>query len=29
MTPVESNKWLEENMFPSYPIGDMKVPKDK
>ncbi len=26
MTPVESNKWLEENMFPIYPIGDIKVP---
>lgn len=29
MTPVESNKWLEENMFPNYPLGDLKVPKDK
>ncbi len=29
MTPVESNKWLEENMFPLYPLGDLKVPKDK
>ncbi len=28
MTPVESNKWLEENMFPYYPLGDLKVPKD-
>jgi 2-oxoglutarate ferredoxin oxidoreductase subunit beta len=26
MTPVESNKWLEENMFPAYPPGDLKVP---
>ena len=26
MTPVESNKWLEENMFPMYPLGDIKVP---
>jgi 2-oxoglutarate ferredoxin oxidoreductase subunit beta len=25
MTPVESNKWMEENMFPFYPIGDIKV----
>ncbi|MFZ1730772.1 MAG: thiamine pyrophosphate-dependent enzyme [Bacteroidota bacterium] len=24
--PVESNKWLEENMLPFYPLGDMKVP---
>ena len=29
MTPVESNKWLEENMFPLYPLGDLKVPKEK
>jgi 2-oxoglutarate/2-oxoacid ferredoxin oxidoreductase subunit beta len=26
MTPVESNKWMEENMFPFYPLGDIKVP---
>lgn len=26
MTPVESNKWMEENMFPFYPLGDLKVP---
>ena len=25
MTPVESNKWMEENMFPFYPLGDIKV----
>ncbi len=29
MTPVESNQWLAENMFPLYPLGDLKVPKDK
>jgi len=27
MTPVESNEWLEKNMFPTYPLGDIKVPK--
>jgi pyruvate/2-oxoacid:ferredoxin oxidoreductase beta subunit len=27
MTPLQSNKWLEENMFPMYPPGDLKVPK--
>jgi 2-oxoglutarate ferredoxin oxidoreductase subunit beta len=27
MTPVEANKWMEENMFPYYPLGDLKVPK--
>jgi 2-oxoglutarate ferredoxin oxidoreductase subunit beta len=27
MTPVESNEWLEKNMFPFYPLGDIKVPR--
>jgi 2-oxoglutarate ferredoxin oxidoreductase subunit beta len=22
--PVEANKWMEENMFPFYPLGDLK-----
>lgn len=26
MTPVVSNEWLEENMLPFYPLGDIKVP---
>ena len=26
MTPLESNKWMEENMLPVYPLGDLKVP---
>lgn len=25
MSPVEANKWMEENMFPYYPLGDIKV----
>ncbi|MBN1952855.1 MAG: 2-oxoglutarate oxidoreductase [Bacteroidales bacterium] len=25
MTPVQSNQWLEENMLPFYPLGDIKV----
>jgi len=25
MTPNEANKWMEENMFPYYPLGDVKV----
>ncbi len=25
MTPVQANKWMEENMFPKYPLGDIKV----
>jgi 2-oxoglutarate ferredoxin oxidoreductase subunit beta len=29
MTPVQSNKWMEENMFPFYPLGDLKVPEEK
>lgn len=28
MTPVETSKWIEENMLPMYPLGDIKVPKD-
>jgi len=27
MSPVESNRWMEENMFPFYPLGDIKVPQ--
>lgn len=27
MTPVKSNEWLEENMLPKYPLGDIKVPE--
>lgn len=25
MTPVQANHWMEENMFPNYPLGDIKV----
>jgi 2-oxoglutarate/2-oxoacid ferredoxin oxidoreductase subunit beta len=25
MTPSNANKWMEENMFPFYPLGDIKV----
>jgi 2-oxoglutarate ferredoxin oxidoreductase subunit beta len=25
MTPVQANKWMEENMFPFYPLGDIKI----
>ena len=25
MTPVAANEWMEENMFPYYPLGDIKV----
>ena len=28
MTPVQSNIWMEENMFPAYPLGDIKVPPE-
>ena len=24
LSPVESNKWMEEHMFPEYPLGDIK-----
>jgi 2-oxoglutarate/2-oxoacid ferredoxin oxidoreductase subunit beta len=26
-TPTEANEWLEKNMLPFYPLGDIKVPK--
>ncbi|MBN2666680.1 MAG: 2-oxoglutarate oxidoreductase [Bacteroidales bacterium] len=29
MTPVQANKWMEENMFPFYPLGDFKVPEEQ
>jgi len=25
MTPVRANEWMEQNMFPYYPLGDIKV----
>jgi len=28
MTPIQANKWMEENMFPFYPLGDIKVPAE-
>ncbi|MBK8882300.1 MAG: 2-oxoglutarate oxidoreductase [Bacteroidales bacterium] len=28
MTPVQSNKWMEETMFPVYPLGDLKTPEE-
>lgn len=29
MTPLDSNKWMEENMLPFYPLGDLKTPSGK
>jgi 2-oxoglutarate ferredoxin oxidoreductase subunit beta len=29
MTPIESNRWMEENIIPEYPLGDLKVPSGK
>jgi len=29
MTPVQSNNWLDENMLPFYPLGDLKVPNQE
>ncbi len=26
MTPLEANEWMEKNMFPFYPLGDLRVP---
>ena len=28
MTPNDANKWMEENMLPFYPLGDIKVPEE-
>ncbi len=28
LTPVEANEWLVKNMFPYYPVGDLKAPKE-
>jgi 2-oxoglutarate ferredoxin oxidoreductase subunit beta len=25
MAPVQSNEWMVENMFPFYPLGDIKI----
>jgi 2-oxoglutarate ferredoxin oxidoreductase subunit beta len=25
MTPNQANKWMEENMFPFFPLGDIKL----
>ena len=27
LTPEKANKWMEENMFPQYPLGDL-IDKD-
>jgi 2-oxoglutarate ferredoxin oxidoreductase subunit beta len=29
MTPLQSNEWMVNNMFPFYPIGDIKVNDEK
>ncbi len=29
MTPVQANQWMEDNMFPFYPLGDLKKPEEK
>jgi len=26
LSPIEANKWLEENMIPYYPLGEFKTP---
>ncbi|MCF8298431.1 MAG: hypothetical protein K9J13_12865 [Saprospiraceae bacterium] len=28
MTPIDANKWMVDNMFPFYPLGDIKVPEE-
>jgi len=27
MTPIEANRWLEQNMMPYYPLGEYKTPE--
>ncbi len=27
MDPIDANAWLEQNMLPHYPLGDLKVPE--
>lgn len=27
MTPLQANEWIAENMYPMYPLGDIKVPE--
>jgi hypothetical protein len=29
MTPLESQKFIEDKMIPFYPLGDIKVPEGK
>ncbi|MEA1896072.1 MAG: thiamine pyrophosphate-dependent enzyme [Bacteroidota bacterium] len=29
MAPVEANNWMVENMFPFFPLGDIKVPEEE
>jgi len=29
MTPTQANKWMEENMIPFYPLGDLKAPAEE
>ncbi len=29
MTPNNANQWLEKNMLPFYPLGDLKTPENK
>lgn len=28
MTPTQANEWMVDNMFPFYPLGDIKVPEE-
>jgi 2-oxoglutarate/2-oxoacid ferredoxin oxidoreductase subunit beta len=29
MTPVQANQWMVDNMFPFFPLGDIKVPNEE
>ncbi|MEA3453757.1 MAG: 2-oxoglutarate oxidoreductase, partial [Candidatus Caldatribacteriota bacterium] len=28
LSPVESSKWLEDNMIPYFPLGEFKTPEE-
>jgi 2-oxoglutarate ferredoxin oxidoreductase subunit beta len=29
MSPAKANEWMVENMFPFYPLGDLKNKEEK
>jgi 2-oxoglutarate ferredoxin oxidoreductase subunit beta len=29
MTPIEATQWVEDNMVPYFPLGELKVPEEE